>query len=226
MSCFLLPQVKIDSFSLPTEPLLLVSGGRAPSVSWLRSVAAGKKIWCIDHGIDICYTADLVPELLIGDFDSALPQSLKWASMNNVEIQQFPRAKDLTDTQLALKKAADRPILLTGAFGGRLDHLFSTVHFAADNNQVIIADEQELLLPLRGAASLTVTFIRRPLAISLLSLTPDCQEVTTNGLRWELNHALLSQSMPYTVSNELKNDADKIKVNVAAGILGVYACWD
>ena len=119
-------QVEIDIPSSQTKTMLIVSGGRAPSLKWLKAIAPDKKICCVDHGIDACKAADILPDFLFGDNDSASSESWDWAETHNVTINKYPREKDLTDTQLALLQTAGNNVILTGAFGGRLDHLFST----------------------------------------------------------------------------------------------------
>ena len=220
-------QVEIDIPSSQTKTMLIVSGGRAPSLKWLKAIAPDKKICCVDHGIDACKAADILPDFLFGDNDSASSESWDWAETHNVTINKYPREKDLTDTQLALLQTAGNNVILTGAFGGRLDHLFSNVHsFAAADIAGIIADEQELLVPLKGPAKLSMKFFRQPKAISLLSITEKCRQVSTTGLKWELTATDLYQANPYTVSNEQKKGTDTITVSTSAGVLGVYVFWE
>lgn len=228
-----LPQLEITANAPQQAELLLVSGGRQPSSCWLRQIAENKSIWCADHGIDICKSADIVPERLIGDNDSASPESLIWAKEHSIKVDVFPPEKDFTDTQLALnmisKESTDNVpfVFLTGAFGGRLDHLISTAFsFATSSINGIIADDKEFLLPLTGPSSITIKFFTRPKAISLLPLCEKCFNITTNGLKWELNNSLLLQSAPYAVSNELKKDTDTIRISILTGIIGIYAFWE
>lgn len=225
-----LPNLSITyNFRLPPDNLLMVSGGRAPSADWLRSVA-NCPIWCIDHGIDACRDAGLIPERLIGDGDSASTTNWDWAISQNIPIEKFQPEKDFTDTQLALDRATvlDRYVILTGCFGGRLDHLMSTL-FTFGYADVIgcMADEKECVVTLNDRQGVTLSFNEPPKAISLLPLT-DCTGVSIYGVHWPLESAVIHQSQFYTISNELdhKKDAREITVQNGTGILGVYVCWD
>ena len=76
-------------------------------------------IICADRGYAYCVSMGVVPDLVLGDFDSyngSLPQ--------NCELLRYPVEKDDTDTMLAVKEAIRRgyhEIMMLGMLGGRLD---------------------------------------------------------------------------------------------------------
>ena len=206
-----------------------MTGGRVPGVDWFREVAGGRKIFCVDKGIELCRTCELVPSFLIGDFDSAGNDSVAWARANGVPVEQYPADKDLTDTQLALNRAVEifgeHVALVTGCFGGRFDHIYSTAFTcAAARQKVILADEREIIFYLRGEEAVDVKFSREPLAVSLLPMSDTCAGVTIKNVRWELEGATLTQTLPYAVSNRIA--ADKVSVGVGGGTLAVYFCFE
>ncbi|MBR6887545.1 MAG: thiamine diphosphokinase [Selenomonadaceae bacterium] len=223
----ILPQCEIF-YPNSTQEILFVGGGRAPNVDWFKKVAVGRKIFCIDKGIELCRACELVPKFLIGDFDSAANSAVEWARAKNIPVEKYPADKDLTDTQLALNRAGEifgeHVALLTGCFGGRFDHLYSTIFTcAAIDRKIFLADEREIIFYLRGGESAEVKFFKNPLAVSLLPMTNSCAGVTTKNLHWELDGATLTQNFPNATSNRL--DADKISVSVGRGTLAVYACF-
>lgn len=209
------------------QELLLVSGGRAPSESWLKQAALGREVWCIDHGIDCCYKAGLLPQRLIGDGDSASPLAWQWAEENNMIIARFPAKKDYTDSQLAFKMAESdgRFVVLTGALGGRFDHAYSTVFsFGFSRLCGCIADDKEAVFFLRQQETITLNFLRLPKAISLLPLTNITEGVSIDGVYWPLHDTALRQSNPYAISNEAVSS--KVRCSLSAGVLAVYICWN
>ena len=227
-NCLVLPGLQIEyQFRTPAvKEMLLVSGGRAPSAGWLKDVADQRVIWCIDHGIDCCHAAGLLPQKLIGDGDSASSTAWSWAERNNVPIAKFPVKKDYTDTQLALEMAesAGHFVILTGALGGRFDHAYSTIFsFGHSHLQGCIADDKEAVLFLRRQEEITLKFLQSPKAISLLPLTDKAEGVFIDGVLWPLEDAVLHQRLPYAVSNELKTDT--VHISLKSGILAVYICW-
>ncbi len=223
-----LPQIEL----LPDEPLpalqyLLIAGGRPPAPDWLKKIKNGRKLWAIDRGIDICHQCHLLPERLLGDGDSASSEAWEWAEAHAIPTDRYPPEKDWTDTQLALNLLAPKSpfLLLTGCFGGRLDHLFSMIFSCAHAKMpCLLADEQELLFPLHGGHSLTVSCKIPPKALSLLPLTADCEKVCINHVHWPLENTRLSQSAPNAVSNVPSSDKP-ITVSVGTGILGIYLDW-
>lgn len=223
-----LPQCEIF-YSTPAQESLFVSGGRIPSREFFLEVASGRKIFCIDKGIEICRACGIIPDILIGDFDSAESSAVDWARAKNISVEQYPVDKDLTDTQLALKRATEifgeHVAILTGAFGGRFDHLYSTIFTcAAANQKIFLADEREIIFYLRGGESAEIKFFQTPLAVSLLPITSTCAGVTIKNVRWELDGATLTQNFPYAVSNRVASD--KISVGVEIGTLAIYFCFE
>ena len=78
------PQCEVDS--RPAQEILFVSGGRVPSREFFLNVAGGRKIFCIDKGIELCRACGVVPDFLIGDFDSADKNSVDWARAKNISV--------------------------------------------------------------------------------------------------------------------------------------------
>ena len=224
----ILPQCEIF-YPTPAQEILFVAGGRVPSREFFLNVADGRKIFCIDKGIELCRACEIIPEFLIGDFDSANNDSVNWARGKNISVEKYPADKDFTDTQLALNRAAEifgeHVAILTGCFGGRFDHLYSTIFTcAALNRKIFLADEREIIFYLRGGEGATVKFFKMPLAVSLLPMTSACEGVTTKNLHWELDGATLTQNFPNATSN--RADSDKIFISLAKGTLAIYACFE
>ncbi len=205
-----------------------MGGGRPPSREFFLSVTGGRKIFAIDRGLELCRTCTIVPDFLIGDFDSASRDTVAWAQAENIPVERHPADKDFTDTQLALRRAAEifgeHVALLTGCFGGRFDHLYSTIFTcAAARQRIILADEREVIFYVRGGEEIGVKFFDKPLAVSLLPISSICAGVTTKNLHWELDGATLTQALPNAVSNRV--EGDNISVGLRSGTLAVYLCF-
>lgn len=223
----ILPQCEIFC-QTDTQEILFVGGGRVPSREFFLEVAGGRKIFCVDKGIEICRACEIVPNFLIGDFDSANQSAVAWARAKNIPAEKYPVDKDFTDTQLALRRAeeifGEHVALLTGSFGGRADHLYSTIHTcAAIDRKIFLADEREIIFYLRGEESVAVKFFRKPLAVSLLPISSICAGVTTKNLHWELDGATLTQNLPNAISNRI--ECDEIFLGLGRGTLAIYFCF-
>ncbi|NLL36189.1 MAG: thiamine diphosphokinase [Fretibacterium sp.] len=210
-------------------PTLLVLGGRSPSSSWLweLSQVLKGKVWALDRGADVCKAAGLTPHRLLGDLDSISQNAYDWAKAAGALVDRYPPDKNLTDFQLALQ-LLESPIVVTGCWGGRFDHLFSllfSVLKAADwgVRTLALIDEREALFPLHGPSSLTLEFSTLPESLSLLPLTRNCEGVSAEGVRWPLEDVTLEQKWPWAVSNIPRSSA---RFKVAKGVLGVYAAFE
>ena len=225
------PKLNLAASSLQA-PQLLITGGRAPKADWLNQLCDMNnfvKIIAADHGIDSCQNANLPPDLLIGDGDSASASAWQWAAEQHVPTQKYPRAKDYTDTQLALElmqQANAKSIIITGGFGGRFDHSYSTIFSCANfKTPCAIIDETEAIFFIKATEKFTFSCSQAviPKAISLIPVTSQCTDVTSTNLRWSLVHATLTQKFPNAISNEAL--ASDFSVSIAQGILGVYFYW-
>lgn len=219
----------VPDLSAFQEACLLVSGGRAPEGSWLQKMAAGHDVWAVDHGLDACRKANILPDRLIGDGDSAKPASWQWAKEHGVPIAKFPVEKDDTDTQLALKMAKDAGFpaaLVTGAFGGRFDHALSTMMSCAFAPlPCLVSDERETMLFVHAGEALILTPKITPKAISLLPFTAVCEGVTLQGTHWPLQNATLTQQSMRAVSNVLEKGHDSLTISLQDGLLGLCFVW-
>lgn len=207
--------------------MLLVAGGRAPQLSWLQQMVAGKALYCADRGVDVCLASRVVPLELFGDCDSSTKAAYVRATELGTMVHSFNPAKDDTDLQLLLQNLPAGDIIATGIWGGRFDHLYSNVFTLLGAKkqrqcQVLLADEQEFMLLLSAGESVELELLQKAKAISLLPLTAKAQ-VDFKGVRWPLNNARLEQLYPYAISNE--QEADTVCCTCNSGAVGLYICW-
>ena len=197
------------SFTPLFEPpsLVFVAGGRAPGSSWLRDLCREKDVWAVDRGLDHCMVAGIKPSFFIGDSDSVSERALRWSREENIPSLLFPPEKDLTDLQLAFKEACGtygvspgrnrRAAILTGAFGGRFDHLFANLFsliWAEEEGGMkvrCVADESEALFSRRRDAS-TVGPGRRVLSTLALRMPRGKDE----GTKWTIREGSLYLNKP------------------------------
>ena len=225
----LLPQgeLEIKTSKQGSSTALLLAGGRKPASEWLVQIAASKDIYCADKGIECCCENNLKPVWLCGDADSAAKDCWEKAQLSGVKILLHDPLKDDTDLQLLLAAMPEAVnIVASGIWGGRFDHLYSNVFSLLNYKiqrdvQVVMADEQEILLLLQKDESL----IFKPFspenieALSLLPLT-DCNEVTLQGVQWNLEYAPLLSAHPYAISNMVEQE--KVVFTCNQGRVGFY----
>lgn len=215
--------------------VLLVAGGRAPDEIWLRQVAQNCPVWAIDRGIDVCRSAKVIPERLIGDADSGSVESWQWGEALHIPVVKHPVDKDLTDLQLALQELGRRrpgvSALLTGGMGRRFDHAYSNVFTLLESDasgvrSIGLADESEAIFLVGGGQTFRTDLLELPVAISLLPLSAVCENVYSEGVHWPLQGAKLTMNRPGGICNRLAEGSSSIKVSLGCGLLGVYFCWN
>ena len=174
---------------------------------------AGDLVIAADGGYAYCRASGVVPDLVIGDFDSLgeVP-----AGENVVRL---PVEKDDTDTLAAIRLGLDRGFrdfcLYGGTGGDRPEHtlanlqclLFLTEHGAAgylyDRSSVITAVKNGVLaFPAGYRGNLSVFTISGP-----------AQGVTIRGLKYGLEDGILTPELPLGVSNSFTGTAAEITVS-------------
>lgn len=156
---------------------------------------------CCDSGLKHREGLGIVPDLVVGDFDSYEDPHLE------TETITLPCEKDDTDTVFAVKEALARgfqEFLLVGVIGGRLDHTLGNVSLL-------------LMLHSRGMAAVAVDdysemeiVADRPVQIgdryaffSLLNISGTAQGITIKNAKYPLEDAEITCEYQYGISNEV-----------------------
>ena len=101
----------------------ILLGGDLTVTSRLRRQIHGARVIAADSGMMHAASLGLVPELWVGDFDSA--GSELTLQYSEVPRETFPAEKDATDGAIAVAEAIRRgatDIALLGGLGGQTDH--------------------------------------------------------------------------------------------------------
>lgn len=233
-----LPQCKITFAEATDEEkklCLALAGGREPVGSWvkaLREAYPDVAIYCADKGLAYCLQNWLIPSYVFGDADSAGQELFKEAEALGVEVAQYPAEKDDTDLQLMLSKLPGCDLIISGVFGGRLDHLYSNIFslLAMQDKQlghIVLADDKEVFILLQPKDEVKLEFANlyksSVEAISLLPLTEQA-EVTLTGVHWPLKNAVLELKRPYAISNVLEKGS-KLTCSCLQGKIGLYCAF-
>ena len=112
---------------------LIVTGGTIQSEFATEYIKerAWDYVVCADAGMKFCHEAGIMPDLILGDFDSVDEESYEYFQKVCPErMERFPSHKDETDTELALLRAIEAgadDITMIGATGTRLDHVMGNI---------------------------------------------------------------------------------------------------
>lgn len=177
-------------------------------------------IYC-DGAVRHAKCLNLKPNLIIGDFDSAIINDINFYEQKNIEFKRFKTQKDETDTELAVKEAMNlnsNSITLIGGLGGRFDHALANVHLlliALKNGiEMKLVNECGEISMFDKEINLSQTHFKY---LSLIPFTEKAIGVTTEGLLYPLNDETLEIGTTRGVSNELTGDY--AKVTIKKGIL-------
>lgn len=182
----------------------------------------GDIIIAADGGVKHLERFGLVPDIIIGDFDSLgkVPEG------DNV-IRLKPE-KDVTDMHAAVDEgiaAGFTEFEIFGATGGRLDHTLANVQLAAS------LAEKGLRHRIHGSGCCVVALNNSDIAfdadmsgyISVFAHSDVCTGVTIEGLKYELRDACLSNTFSLGVSNEFIGAESRISVENGILVI-VYTC--
>lgn len=164
-----------------------------------------------DGGLNHCEPLGIMPDVVVGDFDSADKAQLAIYKQNQGDgspgIIALPREKDDTDTFYAIKEALKQgftQFLLVGVIGNRFDHSLvniSVLIYLREQGAsgVIVDDYSEMKLV--GVEPECVSADCE--YFSLMCVAGDVSGVTVTGAKWNLDDAQIKTSYQYGISNEV-----------------------
>ena len=190
--------------------------GAGPFYGLPVAPAPGDYVIAADGGYLHCREAGLVPDLLLGDFDSldALP--------GDTDVERFPVDKDDTDSMLAMKLGLEkgyRTFHLYGGTGGRMDHTLANLqglaYLARQGARGYLYDASYVFTALWNS-SLDLP-AREEGIFSVFALGETARGVSILGGRYPLEGGELSPFFPLGVSNHF--EGRPVRVSVEQGCL-------
>ena len=116
-----------------SKRIVIISGGELDeefALSVLNEAVANCIIG-VDKGIEFLYHNSIMPNYIVGDFDSADQRIADYyRNETAVPIREYNPMKDASDTEIAVKLAMTlgcSEIMILGATGGRVDHLWANI---------------------------------------------------------------------------------------------------
>ena len=162
-------------------------------------------IICCDGGMRHAMKLGIVPDYIVGDFDSVEPSVLEHYKKLDIELKQVPCKKDETDMELGISHAVEigaDDITLIGGIGSRMDHTLANVfqlirieklgkkgRLVNENNIITLCTKEEEVHGKKGDI------------VSFIPITAEVRGVTTYGLEYSLDNATLYMDSPMGVSN-------------------------
>lgn len=202
--------------------VVIVANGDIKNINFLQSVIENNDyVICADGAAQYLMDLNIVPNLLVGDFDSINKKTLKWAKQNNVKIRQFPVKKNMTDAELAVEFALKQKpyqITIIGAIGSRFDHSLSNIMLLYKIHKIginaIIIDEINHIAITDDVLKMKCQIGQ---IVSIIPIGGDARGVTLEGLEYPLTDYRIEMGSSLGISN--KALSEEIVISVENGIL-------
>lgn len=192
---------------------VIVSGAPEADVEYMKKYVDNSYIICADSGYKKCERLGVLPDLIIGDFDSAGKPDC------SCEIIALKPRKDDTDTFFCVKTALEKgfdEIVILGGIGSRLDHTYSnilSVNYCFDKHvKCTLVNAYNVLSVISGENVIHKNGFKY---FSVFALFGKCEGLTIDGAEYNLSDADVLPTEQFTQSNEFVSDS--VKINVKEG---------
>ena len=191
-------------------------------------------LMAVDAGLGYLVQMDLMPDHILGDFDSLrqehFPVLDRWQREHPEALTRLPHIKDDTDTVAAVKlglRMGYRRFEIYGGLGGRLDHTISNIQTLAylkrhgghgvlvGTGQLIMVLEHERIRFSRGFEGI----------FSLFALDEQVTGINLKGMDYELENGSIVNTFPLGQSNEIHADREAL-AQVDKGLALVILTWE
>lgn len=197
--------------------VIIVSGGRAPGLNLFKSlVKANTFVIAADRGGEFLKENNIVPDLLVGDFDS-LPDKTLLYFKDKTKIISYKKEKDFSDTEGAFNEAVKlKPdtIYFLGSTGTRIDHFLGNLSFlnASLEKKIssYIVDDYNKIFLIDKECEITKDFGDY---VSFQSFRGDVKDFSLEGSKYKLENYTLKMGDTRPISNEFLNKTIKVKFN-------------
>jgi thiamine pyrophosphokinase len=181
-------------------------------------------IICADGGANSAAKLNVIPDFIIGDFDSVTDETKKMFH-NKSKFIQIKRQND-TDVEKCLKFAIKNKFseaILLGATGDRLDHSICNLGIVLkfyDKIKIKIVHQKSLLIPISGEVNFKTT---KGETISLYGFD-EKTFITSIGLKYKLK----KESLPFGKKESTSNVAisDLVHLKIEDGIIFLIRDFD
>lgn len=198
---------------------LIVSGGMATDQFVSDTIKKGgfDVVMAADSGMDFLYRTGILPDIIVGDFDSVDSQVLDhFRQHEHIEICALNPEKDDTDTEHAIREAIRRgadDVTIIGGTGTRIDHVLGNIWLLGigleEGIKMQILDEHN-----------RIRMVDKPIVLrkkeqygKYLSLVPFSEKVTgvtLRGLKYLLSDFTMGGFNSLGISNEIVDEEASI----------------
>ncbi len=197
----------------------IIAGGKiedAFAIEVLKGFAE-KTVIAADSGMEFLRRNEIVPQVIIGDFDSVSKETLEWfQKKEGIVWHRLNPQKDDTDTEFALRLAISMGaecITVLGGTGSRLDHVLGNIELLGiglaqgveielldTNNRIRMTDHGMILKKTEQFGKF----------VSLIPYTAQVEHLYLTGFKYPLADYCLKGFCSIGVSNEIIEEQAEI----------------
>ena len=175
-------------------------------------------VMAADAGITACRERDIVPDVIIGDFDSLghLPHA--------ENVIKLPVIKDDTDTLAAVRHGLEHGFgrfVFFGCTGGRLSHTLAnvqTLNFLAKRGAIgFLHDKCEVLT----ATCKGMNFDSRHRGFLSVFAAESSAVISESGLKYTVEAQKITAAFPLGVSNEFIGQKAAVSIHTGTALLAI-----
>lgn len=208
-----------------SKRIVIISGGELDEKLTLSVLneEKGQYIIGVDKGMEFLYMHNILPNYIVGDFDSVKKEiGDYYRKETDVPIREFNPVKDASDTEIAIRLAMTlgcKELMILGATGGRIDHLWANVQslsapFKAGIDARIL-DSQNMIRLIGGGE----THLKKVEAFgpyfSVFPLGDEIFGFNIKGAKYPLTNHTLTPYNSLCVSNQIEDD--EVVISFPAG---------
>ncbi len=202
------------------NPICYIVGALPLPHHFTASPQAGDLIIAADRGYTHLDGRGIVPDIIVGDFDSS-------PTPHRPNVITLPMEKDDTDVGYAIRLGLERNykhFVLLGCFGGLFDHTMANIqhlHSLSQQNckAILLGDSQCATVITGGSLTLPGHQGHR---CSIFALGGETSGVTLKNLYYPLDNAPLSPLFPLGVSNSFTS----LPAQISVGCGSLLVVWD
>ena len=207
---------------------VIISSGEIYDYNFCHDIVqSADRIICADGGTRHAINMKFTPDVIIGDMDSSAAQYIDFFRKKGVEVIQYPKDKDKTDTHICVEFALtfSTEIILLGATGSRIDHMIANISLMKlgieRNIPISIMDNKNHIRMIKDSINLEGN---KGDFFSLIPFTEKVEGISTKGAHYELKDAEMELGDPYGVSNYFEGEI--VEVSIKKGYLLVIKSKD
>lgn len=216
--------------------LIVLSGNLTDGPLLTQLLLPRNYLVAADGGSDHLHRLNILPDLVVGDFDSIAADGREWIESNRIPVHRFPTVKDTTDSEIALEaslsaiprhtRPQDVELVFLGALGSRPDHVLGNQMMAAALAQkgyrVTMSDGVSLIYAMSGPDRLNIDMSKLPQlrwVVSTIAISAEATGLTYTGLCYPLNRFTLPFGSSHGLSNEPGAQNNQISISLEKGTI-------